>query len=191
MPIQRTHGSVTNLAKLAKLAGQAKQAAREQELREQAYNRAQELASRERMMQFQAQLKEQLDYRNLEFQAEKIEAAQQHDFMMEESRRQALYDRELQQDIKKLNQRDQAIEAIMNDGSLDPMQKDRMVREIKLKHLNYINAIKTDDLDRRYKEAQIQRLEADAALNRILDINAGTPTNTSTPAVNDPMGLKQ
>jgi len=157
MGIRRTTGKITSLGKLAKLAGQAEAAQREQQYKEAAYARAQEMAHRERLTMFQAQLRENTEYKRMEFEANKILASDQHDFMMEEVRRQALYDRDLQQDIKKMNERDMALDLILNDDTIDRKQKEAMVREVKLKYYNYQDVVKGqgENLDIQYK---IQRL---------------------------------
>lgn len=181
MPIKRTHGKVSSIAKLARMAGQAQQAQREQEIKERSLARAQELAHRERLAQFQAQLNEQMDYRQMEFQANRIHAQNQHDFMMEEARRQALHDRELQQELKKRNERDQAIEQVMNHTDLNENQKQEMIRQINLKHYGYMDVIKEQrlqdqqELEGMYREALATKALAQASggqqpIDRMLDI---------------------
>ena len=137
MGIRREHGQVSSIAKLAKLSGQAKQAGREQALKAQALARAEQMAQQERMAQFQAQLTEQLDYRALQFEAEKIEARSMHTFQMEEMEREAFRQRELAKTLKKQEEHDLAVDLINKDQSISDDERDETLRRVELQYLGY------------------------------------------------------
>jgi len=133
MGIKRQYGKVSSIAKLAKLAGEAKQESRNQELRMQMEMQAQEAARRERLARMKMQMDEQMDYRAMEWEGQKIQARSQHDFMMQEARHQALQERETNQMIQKLNQRDQLLQNLTVDDSISDKDKGWMAKEIEAK----------------------------------------------------------
>lgn len=146
MAIRFKHGKVSSLAKLAKLAGEAKQAQIDQQRRQQMLSQVQEMAHQERMASFQAQVREQAEQNDFQrqialqeqsqnWEMQKMALRSQHDFEMQEKQQEALFSRNLAKKIQKMDERDQAIDLVTKDQSLSAAQKNELIREINLRSL--------------------------------------------------------
>jgi hypothetical protein len=108
MAIRKQHGKVSSIAKLAKLSGQSLAARRDYERRDEAIQRYQELQRQDEIRQYEADARIKRDMMAMDWENQKLALRSQHDFAMEEMKRETLVQRELARQVKKMNEYDLA-----------------------------------------------------------------------------------
>lgn len=140
MAIRREHAKISTVAKLGKLAGQAVSARRDYERREVALQQAQESQRREELAQFEAQEQMKREQMSIQWDTQKMAMASQQKLALEDMRQQALAERELAKEVRKLNEYDMAQEKmreLRSTGELNEEQYKQYQAKVDMKFLGY------------------------------------------------------
>jgi len=155
MAIRKEYGKVSSIARLGKLAGQSIAARRDAERREVRIQRAQELQIRETMQarelaakqeMFEHEIKANVQKQTMamDWENQKLALNSQHDFAMQKMREEALAQREIAREIKKLNEYELAQDKLrehLADRNITQEQYNSAMANLDMKHLGQAGVI--------------------------------------------------
>lgn len=147
MPIVRQHSKLSDIAKLAELAGRQIAARKDYEQREAMRVRAMELRSQQQLEQARRDQQFQLAQMDIAADSQKQQMAfawenqklllnSQFDFQMQKMREQALIERELREELRERDRYDITAKRLkdkLTDGSLPPEQYNQAILQLDMK----------------------------------------------------------
>lgn len=125
MAIRVVHGEPSTYAQLGRLVGEARREERDIERAERRISEARQMKFRTETQQLQADLAEQNAQRQIAFQFERLNRAQEHDLEMLFQRNQIIQMNQLQKEIQAENERERKLKVIAEDDRLNEEQKTR------------------------------------------------------------------